>query len=167
MKRLFSLAALVLIFSSACTDDDRRPTNPPAASGRSEVTRSIAGKNARAVMEIEPSVASVGEKITWRLQNRGDVPVSYGRHYVIERKTGGSWTEVPNRTGFNFDLPGLRPGDETEPAPVAVYDKGGNAKPFEPGTYRFVLTAVYLGSVVKQPEKISIAVPFKVVEDSS
>ena len=164
MKKFCSVVALVLLLLSACTrENDDRPT-APVELGRSEITRTIGDRFASLVIEVEPPVAVVGDEITWRLHNRGDVVISYGRAYHIERRTLDSWTVVPNHISFTWDLPALRPGDSTDPATLAVYDKKGDRVQLGAGTYRFILRGVHLGPA-ERAESTRVTAEFRIRAD--
>jgi hypothetical protein len=132
--------------------------------GRTEISRTVEGKNASLVLEVQPPVAVVDEEITWVLHNTGDVAMSYGRAYDIQQQVGGSWVDVPNHLMFTLDLPGLYPGKSTAPSTVALYDESGNAAPFEPGTHRFILRDVYFWPL-EGAENFSVMAEFRVRSD--
>jgi hypothetical protein len=87
---------------------------------------------------VEPKTIGVGERVTIRLVNRGQVELLTGLPFEVERCDGEQWVRVewPGSTVFQMVGIVLRPGGSTDPqhGPTEGVQAG-------PGRYRAVKSA--------------------------
>ena len=89
---------------------------------------------------VDPREIRLGESVTIRLVNRGEVDVLTGLGFTVERWDGERWVDVPWPKDLVFPAIGivLHPGASTDPQ---VWSTEGAR--VEPGWYRAVKSASY------------------------
>lgn len=87
---------------------------------------------------VEPKTIGVGERVTIRLVNRGEVDLLTGLPFGVERWDGEQWVRVEWRGSTVFQMVGivLGPGGSTDPQHWP--SEGVQARP---GCYRAVKSA--------------------------
>lgn len=132
----------------AATADDAAAEAPAEEDEEGVIRRPTADGDAAVKLTVEPEEIAAGETVTFRLANRGDVPLVVELDFGLDRREGDGWArKFPPRSGGNVsDVPGLEvllpPGATTEPEawPVAPWPAA------EPGRYRILKTVRYDGS---------------------
>jgi hypothetical protein len=136
---------LLLFVGPACVGSSDLEGLPEAGIARRETPEG----EAVVQLVVEPREITLGEKITLRLVNRGEVELLGGLVFDVERWDGRQWVQTPwSRTAF-FPLLGLSlaPGQST---PLQRWpDKGMEP---EPGVYRAVKSASYEDPEFARPD---------------
>jgi hypothetical protein len=165
VKPILATTALVLALS-ACGGVAREPsggTTEPAPPVASDVASASAGNRmARVELRLEPSAVRNGEAPKLTLTNTGRVNLVYGVPFELERQTASGWKWVNREQAFILPLLLLRPGETSDPQPIAVYVSEPTPVELAPGLYRVTKDAGLQDSYPSGRE-LRVSVTFRVL----
>lgn len=147
--RALVIATVMLLSAlSACTGSSASDLPPPASETGGTVTKVRTPEGEAAIeLVIDKQSVGQGEPVTFRLVNRGDVPLLAGLKFTDERWNGKRWVKVPREGLSAWPLIGIKlaPGQSAEPQTWPFDD----TEP-EPGHYRITKSASYEGVPAKE-----------------
>ena len=113
---------------------------PDPAPDRAIASRETPRGTASIELVVEPEEIGLDDTVSIRLVNRGEVALTTGLPFGVERREGNRWVEVPWPENVAFPLIGivLRPGGSTEPQEWPDF-----GIQVEPGLYRAAKSATY------------------------
>ncbi len=160
MHRLVALISCLLLAGAACAGSrgtadapqstaegavDRGAATPPSMAEPTETNEEIVRHDtpegeAAVELVVEPREVRLGETVTVRLVNRGEVGLLTGFRYNVEHWDGRGWVDAPWPKNLVFKAIGLflPPGGSTDPQ---AWPPDGLR--VQPGLYRVLKSASY------------------------
>jgi hypothetical protein len=112
-------------------------------------------------MEIAPCKVVPGEEPSAILTNIGRGRLGYGPGFRLEKRIDHGWRWINKRQAFELPLLYLRPKEQSEPEPIAVYFAKPDPVELEPGLYR-VGKGVLLAPGQPRPPAMTVRATFRV-----